>query len=156
MRSKRTFEDTVAAACEAAANFLARREHSARELSLKLGKKGYSEDVLADALVELRRRDWLNETRFAAFIARHRASQGRGPRWVAAELQAQGVSEQDAAAALSQEEVDWDQACAYALARMKTADPLAKQRHKLYQRGFASEHIASAQVLVRSRAQAQP
>jgi SOS response regulatory protein OraA/RecX len=142
MRSKRTFEDTVAAACEAAANFLARREHSARELSLKLGKKGYSEDVLADALVELRRRDWLNETRFAAFIARHRASQGRGPRWVAAEL--------------SQEEVDWDQACAYALARMKTADPLAKQRHKLYQRGFASEHIASAQVLVRSRAQAQP
>lgn len=143
-RPKKSFEDTVASAREAAAQYLSRREHAARELAFKLGRKGYSSPVIDQTLDDLRGRDWLNEARYAGFIARHRCAQGRGPRWVKAELQAQGITDEDCQQALAQDEVDWVEACARALSRCRAADPQPKRVQKLYQRGFDSEHIAQA------------
>ncbi len=143
-RPKKPFEDTVAAAIEAAANLLARREHAPRELCQKLARKGYSSDVLDQAVDELRARDWLSESRYAAFLARHRASQARGPRWVQAELSAQGIEGEVCIAALSQDELDWDEACARAARRLPARDPEPRRRQKLYARGFAPEQIDAA------------
>ncbi len=145
--ARKPFEDTAASAIEAAARLLTRREHGERELRQKMARKGYSSAVLDEAIDALLERDWLNEARYAASMARHRAAQGRGPRWVRSELGAQGIAEADLQAALNQDEVDWQQACLYALWRMGPAqrpDHEARCRQKLYQRGFDSEHISAA------------
>ncbi|MGJ8668190.1 MAG: regulatory protein RecX [Oceanococcus sp.] len=146
-RSKKPFEDTRAAACEAAAGLLARREHAERELRQKLQRKGFSSETLDEAMAELLARDWLNPSRYAAAMVRHRASQGRGPRWLQAELQSKGVQPTDIEEAIAQDEVDWQQSCDFALSRMLRGDDknlLLKCRQKLYQRGFHSEHIDTA------------
>ena len=146
-RSKKPFEDTLAAACEAAASILARREHAERELRQKLKRKGFSSSVLDEAIDELIERDWLNQARYAHFMARHRAQQGRGPRWLQAELQSHGVAAEDIQAAIQQDELDWQQACVRALSRMsgeRDVANLMKCRQKLYQRGFENEHIEAA------------
>lgn len=140
-RPKRPFEDTVAAACDAAAKLLARREHAARELDLKLAQRGFSPPVRDEALEELRRRDWLNEARFAQMLARHRAAQGKGPRWVQAELQAAGVPAPLQQEALQQPDIDWFDACGRALRRLPDQELEARQRQKLYQRGFEAQQI---------------
>ena len=143
-RPKKPFEDTLAAALEAAASLLARREHGARELRQKLSRKGYSSDVLDQALEALQQRDWLNESRYAAFMARHRAGQARGPRWVSAELSAQGIEGEVCAAALNQDDIDWDEACLRAARRLPARDPEPRRRQKLYARGFDAEQIDAA------------
>ncbi len=146
-RSKKPFEDTRAAACEAAASLLARREHAERELRQKLKRKGFSSQILDEAIDELIDRDWLNESRYAASMARHRASQGRGPRWLRAELQSLGVADQDIEAAICQDELDWQQACHQALTRLQRSDQKDEQarcRQKLYQRGFDPNQIETA------------
>lgn len=143
-KPRKKLEDTPAAACDAAAALLSRREHGARELGMKLRRKGFSEAVVDAALDELKRRDWLNEGRYAASVVRHRCAQGRGPRWVLAELSAQGIAETLCAEAMAQEELDWDAACARALQRLPGKDAAAKLKQKLYQRGFDFDQIDAA------------
>ena len=138
-KPKAPFEDSPAAAVEAATRLLARREHGAWELRIKLERKGFGADSIAAACAELKARDYLNETRYALMLARHRAAQGRGPRWVEAELQAQHINDADCAAALAQEEIDWLSACRQAARRLKADDP--RRREKLYQRGFVPAQI---------------
>lgn len=147
MRRKRQFEDSPASAVDAAASLLARREHAQRELRLKLARKGYSSSTLDEAIDLLLERDWLSESRYAAFMARHRASQGRGPRYVRAELQSHGVAEGDIEAALTHEDVCWQEACRHAVSKLRGADDpnhMAKWRQKLYQRGFGPDQIDAA------------
>lgn len=132
------------AAVDAAARLLARREHARRELGQKLLQRGFSADIVDQALEELIRRRWLDEARYAATIARHRAAQGRGPRWVAAELAAQGIEGEACREALEQEELDWEEACLRALQRLPEKDPEPKLRQKLYQRGFDPGQISYA------------
>ncbi len=132
------------AAVDAAARLLARREHARRELGQKLQQRGFSAGIVEEALDELIRRRWLDEVRYAASIARHRAAQGRGPRWVAAELAAQGIEGEACHDALNQEELDWEEACQRALQRLPARDPEPRLRQKLYQRGFDPEQISSA------------
>lgn len=143
-RPKKPFEDTAAAAIDAAANLLSRREHARRELRQKLARKGFSGAVLDEALEELQQRDWLNENRYAAFLARHRAGQARGPRWVMAELSAQGIEGPVSAEALAQDDIDWDEACLRAARRLPVRDPEPRRRQKLYARGFDAEQIDAA------------
>lgn len=143
-KPRKTLEDTPAAARDAAAGLLSRREHGGRELAQKLRRKGFSEDVVDEALEELRRRDWLNEGRYAASVVRHRCAQGRGPRWVQAELAAQGIDDSLFQAAMAQDELDWDAACQRALQRLPRKDPQPKLKQKLYQRGFDFEQIEAA------------
>ncbi len=143
-RPRKRPEDSVAAACDAAASLLARREHAARELGGKLARKGFSPPVVEQALEELRRRDWLNESRYAAFMARHRCGQGRGPRWVQAELQAQGIDGEILSQALMQADLDWDAACRRAMARLSPGESRGRLQQKLYQRGFEAGQIQAA------------
>ena len=146
-RLKKPFEDSPQAAMDAAVGLLARREQSPRELRQKLTRKGYSAEVLDQALETLAERDWLSESRYAAFIARHRATQGRGPRWVRSELRGQAIEDAEIEVAMHGQEIDWSAACIHAFQRMRRDDSVKDQarcRQKLYLRGFEAQQIDDA------------
>lgn len=147
MARKKQFQDTLESARDAAVRLLARREHAQREMRDKLGQRGYSPDVVDDALQDLLERDWLSDARYAASMARHRASQGKGPRWVRSQLQAQGVAAEFIELALNQDDLDWVAACVQLARRLYQAeksDAVARLRQQLFQRGFGSDQIGAA------------
>ncbi|WP_026329826.1 regulatory protein RecX [Thioalkalivibrio sp. ALE12] len=99
------------AALEAGLRLLVRREHSALELSRKLAERGFEREAVDTALERARELDYLSDTRYADFIARHRTEQGYGEQRIRAELAHNGIGSDTVNAALEALEVDWtDQA----------------------------------------------
>jgi regulatory protein len=95
-------------AYQRALGLLVRREHSRKELARKLSDKGIEREDAELALDKLNRQDFQNDTRFAAALARSRASAGYGPGRIRAELATHGLGRDDIAAALEACERDWD------------------------------------------------
>ena len=95
-------------AYQRALGLLVRREHSRKELVRKLSDKGIERDEAEQALDKLNRQDFQNDARFAAALARSRASAGYGPGRIRAELATHGLGRDDIAAALEACERDWD------------------------------------------------
>ncbi|WP_038051190.1 regulatory protein RecX [Thioalkalivibrio sp. ALJ1] len=99
------------AALEAGLRLLVRREHSALELSRKLAERGFERDAVDAALERARELDYLSDTRYADFMARHRTEQGYGEQRIRAELAHNGIGNETVNAALEALDVDWlDQA----------------------------------------------
>ena len=73
-------------AYDKALGMLARREHSRRELRLKLRQKGYEGEEAGAALDRLGEQHYQDDDRFAGMLVRSRVSQGYGPMRVRAEL----------------------------------------------------------------------
>ena len=95
-------------ACTTAAlGFLARREHSRRELMRKLATRGFPEDVVYRALDELERSGALAEARFTESFVRSRISKGQGPQRIRAELAQRGITGDGADDVLRAADVDW-------------------------------------------------
>lgn len=125
-----------------AVDLLARREHSQRELMGKLVARGIAADTAAAVVDRLARQGWQDEARFAATLARTRASAGYGPLRIRAELAMHGLRGEQVAAALAACETDWREAAHALVARrfpvVSLQDP--KQRRKaielLMRRGF--------------------
>jgi len=133
---------------------LVRREHSRKELALKLRARGI-DPAEADAAVEkVAKAGWQDDTRFACSIARTRAAAGYGPLYIRAELASHGLGEDvitQAFAALDEGgEIDWiDVARAQVRRRFGEQGSLSTQlQHKaagyLMRRGFGSDSIRSA------------
>lgn len=133
---------------------LVRREHSRKELTLKLRARGI-EAAEAEAAVErMASAGWQDDTRFACSIARTRATAGYGPLYIRAELSSHGIGEIaicEAFAALEEAgEADWaGQAAAQVRRRFgdQAALPLAVQRKAadyLARRGFDGDSIRAA------------
>jgi len=78
---------------ETALKFLARREHSKKELRQKLQKKGFSVDVITAVLHELAHKDWQSDERFTECYIRARVSAGFGSVRIAFELSQRGVQD---------------------------------------------------------------
>ncbi len=94
-----------------AVGLLARREQSRRELKDKLGRNGYARDEIDSAIGAVTERGYQDDARFAAVLARSRASAGYGPRRIAAELRSHGLKAEEIAAAIAATGTDWlDQA----------------------------------------------
>ncbi|WP_018950018.1 regulatory protein RecX [Thioalkalivibrio sp. ALMg11] len=99
------------AALEAGLRLLIRREHSGRELARKLGERGFERDAVDAALERARQLDYLSDTRYADFMARHRTEQGYGEQRIRAELAHNGIGNDTVNAAIDALEIDWiDQA----------------------------------------------
>jgi regulatory protein len=109
-----------------AIGFLARREHSQRELKTKLVHGGYAKEDASAAIEALREGQYQSDARFAGSLARSRAANGYGPRRIAAELKSHGISDAEIVAALSELDVDW-------------RDLAARQLQRNYGRSVASE-----------------
>ena len=92
---------------ESAMRLLVRREHSVRELSEKLRKRGFGHRMVAEVLVRLKEQNLQSDARYAESLSRSRLSQGYGPIRIEYELSQQGVEQSLIDRALLDLEVDW-------------------------------------------------
>ena len=106
-----------------ARRLLSRRDYSTHELRAHI-EKNYPDIPYDDTLLStLHEEGFLNDTRFAHSRARHRASQGYGPRRVAYELREHGISPEDIASAIDL--VDWAEAWSKRLRKHNPSSPQA-------------------------------
>ncbi len=74
-----------------AMDLLSRREHSRRELDAKLGQRGFDQQEIDKALVELQTENLLNDDRFAESYIYQRMQKGFGPFRIRHELSEKGI-----------------------------------------------------------------
>lgn len=124
---------------------LARREHSAVELTRKLAWRGVDEAEAAKAVSELSKDGWQSDQRYAESMVRQRVMQGYGPLRIEAELEHGGVESSLVRAALDEIDCDWQQLAIETHARRFALPQNAKQWQKqfgfLRTRGFTAEQI---------------
>ena len=94
-------------AYEKALVFLARREHSARELKSKLELRGLDGEQSRAALAELQAKNYQSDERFGEMLVRSRLEGGYGARWIIAELRQHGIAEGRARELIDAAEPDW-------------------------------------------------
>lgn len=149
MASDRDDKKDKPSAYSKALGMLARREHSRRELKLKLRQKGYEGDEAGEALDRLGEQRYQDDDRFAEVLVRSRVSQGYGPMRVRAELKSHGLSDARIRAVLDQAEVDWE---ANALAQLRRRfgggsatdrGEKARRAQFLLRRGFPAATVRS-------------
>ena len=85
-------EDEPERAREAALEMLGHREMCAAEVAGKLGSLGISERTVAETIVWLQQRDYVDDRRFAAAYAASKLKAGWGRQRIALELVRKGVS----------------------------------------------------------------
>jgi regulatory protein len=131
-----------------AVRLLARREHSARELSRKLVERGIDEAAAASVVRDLAADGWQSDQRYAESLLRQRVMQGYGPLRISAELEAAGVARELAAAVLEAADCDWAEQCRQAHLRRFDTPAGAREWHKQYAylqgRGFTPDQIYAA------------
>jgi regulatory protein len=136
-------------AYDRALGLLARREHSRRELKLKLRQKGYEGDEAGEALDRLGEQHYQDDERFAHSLVRSRVAQGYGPMRVQAELRSHGLSDARIRAVLDEAGVDWE---ASALAQLRRRfgggsapdrEEKARRAQFLLRRGFPAATVRS-------------
>ena len=150
-RSKLDAEELDAPACKrTAVELLARREHSRRELTRKLGSRGFPDDVVGTVLDELEQSGELSDARFTDTFVRSRVAKGQGPQRIHAELAQRGIGDAESDEALRGAEVDWLETIR-AVRRKRFGAELprdyaerAKQARFLQYRGFSIEQIRAA------------
>jgi len=141
-------------AYQRALGLLVRREHSRKELGRKLSAKGVEREDADLALDKLNKQDFQNDARFAAALARSRASSGYGPARIRAELGTHALSRDDIAEALEACDRDWDASARDIIARRygskDLGDPVLRRKAVdfLLRRGFEQK---SAYAAVRAR-----
>jgi len=116
---------------------LARRDHSAASLRLKLDRAGISARAQDEALDALVRAGYLDDARFARNRAAQLAARGYGDQWIRADLESQGVAPEAAEPALAELEPEAERAARQAA---KLGGGLRAAR-ALGRRGFAEESL---------------
>jgi regulatory protein len=99
--------EAVTAAWDKALNLLARREHSVRELQLKLLQRGFTAETVETVLARLVVEELLSETRYAESYTRMRAGKGYGPLRIYQELRERGIDKEIIEQMLEQHAGDW-------------------------------------------------
>ncbi|WP_109126116.1 regulatory protein RecX [Dyella sp. C11] len=134
-------------AYDRALGLLARREHSRRELKLKLRQKGYEGEEAGEAIDRLGEQHYQDDERFAGSLIRSRVAQGYGPMRVRAELKSHGLSDARIRALLDEAGIDW-QASALAQVRRRFGggsppdrDEKARRAQFLLRRGFPAATV---------------
>ena len=134
----------------AAMRLLTRREHSRQELLQKLKFKGFDESLVEQITEDLQREGLLSDVRFAESYTRSRRSSGHGPIRIRQELLQRGVSEENIAAVVIEDDPEWlDSACKVREKRFgevlpKSAADRAKQQRFLQYRGFNHQQLKHA------------
>ncbi|WP_320838057.1 regulatory protein RecX [Zhongshania sp.] len=130
-----------------AMDYLARREHSRRELALKLARKFPDSDELDRVLDTLAADGLQSDRRFTGSFIRLRVQGGYGPQRIRAELRQRGISDALIVEQFSEQDVDWF-AVAEAVFLKKYADvnldeprERAKCMRYLQYKGYDLEHI---------------
>ena len=132
-----------------AMNLLAMREHSAKELAIKLSKKFDKNDWIADELEKLKRDGLQSDQRFTEAYVNMRLRQGKGALLIRLELQEKGITDALINEYLSVH-IDWN-ALALQTFKKKFGDkPIVDIKEKsrrirfLTARGFSAANIQYA------------
>jgi regulatory protein len=88
-------------ALDSAFRMLARRDHTGREMAIKLRQKGFDRDAIEAALSRCRELGYLDDVKTALAIAGHLAASGYGPRWIRQFLGQKGLDDATIAKALA-------------------------------------------------------
>lgn len=134
----------------AALKFLARREHSAGEITAKLVTRGYHREVVASVVAALAAEKLLSDARFVEEFVASRVRRGSGPVKIREELRGRGVDESTVEAALADHAGSWAETAAgvrrkrFGAALPRDYSERARQARFLQQRGFSTEQIRRA------------
>lgn len=139
-----------------AMSLLAMREHSAKELKDKLGRKFESVGLIEEAIAGLMEQNLQSDERFAQAFVAMRQRQGKGPLVIRMELREKGVAGELIAHFVEDADAFW-----FELARdvwnkkFRGVPPVdsrerAKQMRFLQSRGFSSRHIQTVFALTTS------
>jgi regulatory protein len=137
-------------ASERAVSYLARREHSALELSRKLEQAGFDNDEIENTLNALQQAGLQSDSRYAESFVNSRINRGYGSVRIKMELKERGVASDIITQSLQQTDTDW-----FALAtevrckRFGEHEPQdykdrAKQQRFLQYRGFTHDEITES------------
>jgi regulatory protein len=126
------------------------REHGAKELATKLGRKGYDSLTTAQVIEDLRESGLVSDHRFAEAFVRGHAARGHGPIRIRHELRELGVASELIDSSLKNEEFAWGELAAKVRGRKfgpaipPTYAVRAKQMRFLQYRGFSTDQIRAA------------
>ena len=130
-----------------ALDLLARREHSAAELSHKLTSRGCNRDIVSEIIAELIRHNLLSDARFAEAFVHQRIRKGCGPVRIRHELRERGVADDVIAGCVEGDDAEWMERIA-AVRRKRFGESLpgdrrerARQARFLEYRGFSDSLI---------------
>ena len=130
-----------------AMDLLARREHSAKELTRKLKQREFEDDDIHEAIVTLQRDNLQSDRRFLESVVNYRINAGFGPLKIRYDLRQKGVSDDLVDNYLSGLDVDWESNMAVQRIK-KFGDSLPvdykekmKQARFLQNRGFSPESV---------------
>ncbi|MBM6552111.1 regulatory protein RecX [Marinomonas ostreistagni] len=129
---------------------LGAREHSVKEMTQKLTRKGFDAEQIAATITRLEEYNYLSDQRFAESFARSKASKPLGRQRIQNELRQKGISDEMARIALDQLEVDWFE-LALELKQRKFGENVekdfkakGKQTRYLVYRGFNFDEVRYA------------
>ena len=131
-----------------ALDILSRREHSTKELVIKLEKKFTSNTDILLTVSKLKKNDLLNDIRFTESYVAARKRKGFGPKKIEFELISKGIKESDISYVLS-EETGWCELAKKAFNKKFKNGPSyeinqkLKQKNFLKNRGFTFQEIES-------------
>lgn len=129
--------------------YLARREHTQKELVHKLTSKGFERTEVDEVLQFLVENNYQSQFRAAQSIIRNRVARGYGQYYIQNELKQKGISTDVERAAYQDEPVDWYQLIEqtylkkYQDSTIKDPKDKAKRVRFLQSRGFSFDEIAS-------------
>lgn len=130
-----------------AMNFLALREHSAKELKEKLERKFESAVLIEEAIAGLMEQNLQSDERFARAFVGMRQRQGKGPLIIRMELREKGVASELIAHFIDDSDALWFELARDVWGRKFRGTPpvgsreRAKQMRFLQSRGFSGRHI---------------
>ena len=132
-------------------DFLARREHTTKEIYKKLEKRVESLDVLEDEINKLVEEGLIDNERFAEQYIHSRSFKGYGPLRIKQELKQKGVEENIGHSLMTDR--DWT-SLAHQVLKKKAGNKLPEETKELLKikkflsyRGFDFSHIEKALIL---------
>ena len=131
----------------AAMNLLSRREHSFKELMIKLQQREFSGQEIETALKQLQVDNLLNDERFAESYIHHRIQKGFGPMRIMQELSQRGVSQETIQTQMECKQEDWSKMMQHQRSRKygekipEDYSERMKQARFLQNRGFSTESV---------------
>ena len=140
--------DVITKARASALASLAMREHSVFDLSEKLLRKDYPEDVVADLTDALQQEGLLSDFRFSEMYWRSRSRKGYGPLKIRQELEMKQVNSDDINSGMIAAAVDFESIIRKVYVKKYKDQPIedykdkAKRMNYLYRRGFPSDMMA--------------
>ena len=144
-----TNEPTPASVRRLAMNSLAIREHSAKELRVKLAKKCDQHGLIAEVVERLQLDGLQSDSRFAEAFTNMRLRQGKGAQIIRFELREKGISDAliDACLISAEQDSDWNLLALKAYQKKFGDGPIenlkeqSKRMRFLTARGFSAANI---------------